>query len=188
MRILVFLILGLVLLTLQTSLLPIIPEWFGRPDLLFLLIVFVAIYMTIIEGVVLCLFLGTAMEVVSGSFLGMYILAYGVVFIMIRSFSSWFSMENSSPLPGIFALSYLLSQGLIYVFTSMLADESMVPWVWGEVLLRVLIVAVLSLPCHAIFQGVLKICDQRREKRSFFTRRVSKKGNRYRPRPKHNGL
>lgn len=184
MRIPVFTILGVVLLSLQTSFLPIIPEWLGLPELLFLLIVFASVYLSIAEGVVLCLVFGMAMEVVSGSFLGIYVVSYGAIFFMIRGFSAWIAMEHSSSLPGIAALAYLLSRGLVYVFTAMLTDESLAPWVWGDVLLRVLIVAVLILPFDALFQLILEKCDAKRQRRSFFRRRSFKSGNRYRPRQK----
>jgi len=162
-------------------LLPAIPVWFGMPELLFLLVVFVAIYMTVVEGIVLCLFLGTAMEVVSGSYLGIYVVSYGVILFVVRGFSAWISMESSSSLPGIAAAAYLVNRSLIYIFTSMLTDDPLAPWVWGDVLLRVLIVAVLVLPADSLFQLVLKICDTKRRKESFFRRRSFRKGNRYRP-------
>jgi rod shape-determining protein MreD len=181
MRILAFTILGMVLITMQTSLLQVLPEWLGLPDLLFLLIVFAAIYFEVFQGVLLCLVLGTFMEVFSGYFLGLYVISYLLVFGLVRSASTGLAIKDQSQQPAIAAVSYLLSGGLTYVFTSMLADESLSPWSWGEVLRQVLIITILAIPFNCLFHKVMVVCDKKHERKSFFSRNKFNEGNRYRP-------
>jgi len=184
MRIPVFTLLGFLLIVVQTSFLPALQSWFGMPELLFVLIVFISIHMTPVEGVVICLLLGTAMEVVSGNFLGVYVFSYGLVFFLVRSASAWIAMEHTSSLPGVAAVAYLVSRGVVYMLSSMFATEPLALWNWGNVLLRVLIVAMLVLPGDRVLRIVLQKCDTKRPKNSFFRRRSFKKQNRYRPRPR----
>lgn len=180
MRIAVFLLIGLFLLTVQTSLFQGLPEWIGTPDLLFILVVFAAIYLDITQGAILCLVLGTAMEVFSGYFLGLYVLSYFIIFFLIRAVSSILSIKEPSQQPAITALAYLLANGLVYVFSLMLVEEDLSPWSWGGILQRVLIITILTIPFNRIFQLVMHQCDTKHEKRSFFVKKYGK-NNRYRP-------
>jgi rod shape-determining protein MreD len=168
------------LLAVQTSIFNGLPEWIGVPDLLFILIVFSAIYLQAIEGVILCLVLGTAIEVFSGYYLGFYVLSYILVFFLIRSVSAVLAIKEPSQQPAVAALAYLLANGLVYVFSAMLAEESLSPWSWGVMLQRVLIITVLTIPFNRIFHVVMQQCDKKYEKRSFFRKRYGK-NNRYRP-------
>jgi rod shape-determining protein MreD len=181
MRIAAFIILGMVLITMQTSLLQVLPEWLGLPDLIFLLIIFAAIYFEILQGVVLCLVLGTFMEVFSGYFLGLYVISYLLVFALVRSVSTGLAIKDQSQQPAIAAVTYVLAGGFTYIFTSMLADESLSPWSWGEVLRRVLIITILTIPFNCVFRQVMKLCDKKYERKSFFSPNKFYKGNRYRP-------
>lgn len=180
MRIPVFLVIGMILVAVQTSIFQGLPEWVGVPDLLFILIVFSAIYMEVTQGAVLCLVLGTAMDVFSGYYLGLFVLAYFIVFFLIRAISARLAIKESSQQPAITALAYLLAYGQVYVFSAMLAEEDLSPWSWGEVLQRVLIITILTIPFNRIFRLVLDQCDKKHEKRSFFKNKY-RKGNRYRP-------
>jgi rod shape-determining protein MreD len=180
MRITVFSLIGLLFIIIQTSLFQGLPEWMGMPDLLFILIVFAAIHLRIVEGVILCFVLGTAMEVFSGYFLGLYILSYCLTLLLIRAVSSRLIIKEVVQQPAITALAYLLSSGLVYVFSSMLAEGELSPWGWGRILQRVLIVTILAIPFNRIFHLVMKQCEKKYEKRSFFTKKYGT-DNRYRP-------
>ncbi len=70
MFIFVFLVLGMITLVFQTTLLQLLPSWLGRPDLMFLLIVFIACRAGIIKGAFVVLVMGFLMDVFSGISLG----------------------------------------------------------------------------------------------------------------------
>ena len=178
MRIPVFLFLGLLLIPLQTSLLDSLPAWLGMPDLLFLLIVFMAIHLRTHQGALLCLFFGTAMEVFCGYFLGLHVITYMLIFFLIKGISTALAIDESTHQPPIAALGYLLTSGIIYIFTAMLADQTLSPWAWGKVLQRVLMVTILVIPTNRFFLMIRAICDHKYETKSFYRRKKS--GNRYR--------
>lgn len=176
MRITVFLLLGMFLLTVQTTIFHVLPEWVGMPDLLFLLVVFMAIHMKTTSGAILTLVFGTMVEVFSGYFLGLYALAYLLVFFVLKGLSVALSIDEVNHQPPIVALCYLIANGFVYVFSVMLVDNHSSSWSWGGVLQRVLIVIILVVPVGRLFSLVLGLCD-RREEFNFLSRR---KGNRYR--------
>ena len=148
------------------------------PDLLFLQIVFMAIHLRVHQGALLTLIFGVALEVFSGYFLGLYALAYLLVFVIIKGLSSALAIHEANHQPPIVALSYLVANSFIYVCNAMLTSESQGSWEWGGLLQRVLIVIVLVVPVNRLFSAVLDFCDRGIEKKELLFHR--KTGNRYR--------
>ena len=178
MRFSIFLLIGVVLIALQTTVFQVLPEWIGMPDLLFLLIVFISINLRAVQGTLLVLLFGTGLDVCSGYFLGLYSISYFLIFLMIKGMSTALAINKINHQPPIVAVSYLMASGLVYMFSNMLAKEGLTPWVWGGILQRVLILIILVLPMNRFYGAVLTFCDQKPDKRSFFQQ---KSGNRFRP-------
>jgi rod shape-determining protein MreD len=178
MRTLVFFLLGSFFITLQTTLFQRFPVWIGIPDLLFLQIVFMAIHLRVYQGAFLTLVFGVAIEVFSGYFLGLYALAYLLVFIIIKGLSSALRINEANHQPPIVALGYLLANSFIYASSAMLASESQGSWDWGGLLQRVLIVIVLVVPLNRLFTVILDFCDRDIEKKALLFHRKTE--NRYR--------
>ena len=178
MRTLVFFLLGIFFIILQTTLFQRFPVWIGVPDLVFLQIVFMAIHLRIYEGAFLTLVFGVILEALSGYFLGLYALAYLLVFVITKGLSAALSINEANHQPPIVALSYLLANGFVYIFSFMLADDGLSSWDWGGLLQRVLIVIVLVVPVNHLFNSILDLCDRGIEKKQLFFHR--KTGNRYR--------
>ena len=65
MFILIFLILGILILVLQTTFLQLLPAWLGSPDILFLLIVYISCQADIFRGAFVILLLGLLMDAFS---------------------------------------------------------------------------------------------------------------------------
>jgi len=178
MRTLVFFLLGTFFITLQTTLFQRFPTWMGMPDLLFLQIVFMAIHLRFYQGALLTLVFGIALEAFSGYFLGLYALAYLLVFIIIKGLSSALAINEANHQAPIVALGYLLANSFIYVCSAMLTSESQGAWEWGGLLQRVLIVIILVVPVNRLFTALLDFCDRGIEKKELLFHR--KTGNRYR--------
>lgn len=176
MRITVFLLLGICLLTMQTTLFHVLPEWVGMPDLLFLLVVFMAIHLPTTSGALLALVFGTMVEAFSGYFLGLYALAYLLIFFVLKGLSVALAIDEVNHQPPIVALCYLVANGFVYLFSGMLAEAPAASWSWGGVLQRVLIIIILVVPVGRLFTLILELC-KRQDEQSFFRRN---KGNRYR--------
>ncbi len=176
MRFLIFFLLGILFLALQTTVFQALPEWIGVPDLLFLLIVFLALNCKPGTGAMLTVIFAIGLEVFSGYFLGLYAMAYLLVFFILKGLAARFTLDEVNHQPPLVALAYLFLNAFVYLTNLMLAEESPNPWVWGGILQRVLIVTILSIPASRCFSSLMSWCDQRTSPRSFF---ISKKGNRY---------
>lgn len=179
MRFFIFFLLGILFLTLQTTVFQAFPEWVGIPDLLFLLIVFLALHCKPWPGAVLTVLFGIGVEVFSGYFLGLYALAYLLVFFMVKGLSGRFALGALNHQPPLVALTFLLANAFVYLSSLMLSEEALKPWGWGAMLQRVLIVTILVVPMNRWFSSILTWCDQRRRTRSLFRQ---KKGNYYKAR------
>lgn len=177
MRFFLLFFLGILFIVLQTTVFQAFPAWIGSPDLLFLLVVFMALHCKPGTGALLTLLLAIGVEVFSGYFLGLYAMAYLLVFFIIKGLSARFVLSEANHQPPLVALAYLFVNAFVYISSLMLADESQAPWTWGGILQRVLIVTILAIPVSRWLSAVMSWSDQRRNYRSFFG---SKKGNQYR--------
>jgi len=176
MRTLVFLILGGAVIVLQTTMFHALPEWIGVPDLLVLLIVFVSIRFDVARGTLISILLGLGHEVCSGYYLGLYVIAYLLVFFVVKGLARAFAVNEANHQPPVVAAAYLGAGGVVYLCSSMLADEPLSPWGWGSVLQRLLIVIILVVPVNRLLEVVYDFFDKK-ERRFMFPAR---KGNRYR--------
>jgi len=179
MKIILFLFLGVLFLALQTTVFQAFPEWMGVPDLLFLLIVFLALHCKPGTGAALTLLLSIGLEVFSGYFLGLYAVAYLLVFSIIKWMSARFALKEVHQQPALAALAYLFVNAFVYLSSLMLADVNPNLWGWGGILQRVLIVTILSIPVNRWLFSMMSWCDQGLRGRSFFRQ---KKGNQYKAR------
>ena len=171
-----FFLLGTLLLTLQTTLLHLLPEWVGRPNLIFLLVVYLAVHMDLYKGAVLALLFGLIMDIFSGIFLGLHPVIYLLLFFSLKGLSRHLAiMEPLHQVPMV-AVSYLFSTSGIFIFTTILAPENPLEWAWGTVLLELLILCVICIPCFHFFHGISQLLTTTQTK-SFFSR--SKTGNRF---------
>ncbi|MDP2106058.1 MAG: rod shape-determining protein MreD, partial [Desulfobulbaceae bacterium] len=146
MRFSLFFLLGIFFLSLQTTVLQSLPQWVGVPDLLFLMIVFLALYFKPWPGAVLTVLFGIVMEVFSGYFLGLYAMAYLMIFFVVKGLAAHFALDALNHQPPLVALAYLVVNAFVYLSSLMLVDGSLYPWGWGIMLQRALIVNILVIP------------------------------------------
>lgn len=179
MRAILFFLLGVLFIALQTTVLQTLPEWIGVPDLLFLLIVFLALHVKPGVGALQTVLFGVGIEVFSGYFLGLYAVAYLLVFFLIKGLSARFALNTLNHQPSLVALAFLFVNAFVYLSSLMLSQENLAPWGWGAILQRTLIVTILAIPLSRWFASVQAWCDHRRQHRSLFRQ---KKGNYYKAR------
>ncbi|MBA7588651.1 hypothetical protein ES708_30716 [subsurface metagenome] len=142
----IFLILGILILVLQTTLLQLLPAWLGKPDILFLLIVYIACQVDILRGAFIILLLGLIMDAFSGVFLGLYPVIYLLVLAFIKGISRQISINEFAYQVPLAVISYLLVSIGIFLFSFFLAPDSPPQWSWGIILLQLLILAVIGTP------------------------------------------
>ncbi len=146
-----FLLEGLFFIVLQTTLLQALPAWMGTPDLLFILLIFCAVHVDMVPGIVLALFFGFCMDLVAGLYLGVYATIYLLLFLLIKAISGKLALQYLQHRPALTALSYLLGQGAVFLFNRILAEQEILAWSWRQILLGTLMVAIFSIPCSQFF-------------------------------------
>jgi rod shape-determining protein MreD len=95
MRRIVFpLFLGVIFLTLQTTLLTFLPIQRIRPDIVFILTLYLGLFYPPISGGILAVFLGFLMDLFSGNSFGLYTLSRPLIFYVAQFFKGRFYLES----------------------------------------------------------------------------------------------
>ncbi len=157
-----FLLLGVFLLVAETSFLQIFPDWLGRPDLVFILLVFTAYRFDWFRGLLLAFLLGWLMDVVSGVFLGTYLLLALLLFAIVKFLSQNSPVKETAYQIPLVGLSYFVVQCLFYFFFSLAQPGALPPWSWSKVLQDTFILFVASIPCFVFFNWLYEKLSQRR--------------------------
>lgn len=152
MLIVILFTIGTLCLILQTTLLHDLPGWMGRPDILFLLIVFAATHLDLFRGAVLALLLGLLMDIFSGIYLGLYPLTYLLVFFVLHGATRHLAFTEALHQVPLIIISYLFANSAVYVIASILAPQADVSWAWGNMLMQILIMSVVCIPCFSVFR------------------------------------
>ena len=173
----IFLALGSFLLILQTSLFSILPKWIGNPDLLFLVVIFMACRMDTYQGVILTLVFGLLMDIFSGIVPGLFPSVYLGLFVTIKLISKHFIIDESSHQPPLAATCYLISSGTIYLYTAFFSPETSLFWSCRDLLLQMFILGILSVPSYHVFSSLQNLVVTGGYRSWFGTRK--KMGNRF---------
>jgi len=158
MFIIIYLILGIFILVLQTTFMQQLPAWLGKPDILFLLIVYIACQLDIFRGAFIILLLGLLMDTFSGVFLGLYPVIYLLVLAFIKGISRQIAINKFAYHVPLAVISYLFVGIGMYLFSLFLAPDSPPQWSWGTILLQLLILAVIGTPVFGIFESIMNFC------------------------------
>ncbi len=172
-----FLLLGLILLAVQTTFFTLFPHWLGRPDLVFILLVFSAYRFSWFPGLLLAFLLGWALDVASGMFPGTYPLLALLVFVIVKFLTQNSPVRETAYQIPLVGVSYFVVQCLLYLFFSLTQSYILPSWSWAGVVQETLILLVASIPCFILFNWLYeKIVKRRLTGRSLKRR----SGNRFR--------
>ena len=155
MLIVLLLLLGILSIVLQTTLLQLLPAWLGKPDILFLLVVYIACRVDLLRGAATILMLGFLMDVFSGVFLGLYPVIYLLVFAFIKGISRKVAINEFAYQVPLALISYLLVSIGMFFFSYALGPEPMSRWSWGAMLLQLLFLAVVGMPLFGVFNSIM---------------------------------
>ncbi len=155
-----FIALSLLLFVLQTTLFAELPAWLGRPDLLFLLVVFLAFRFDAIKGAALVFFIGLLMDIFSGIFLGIYPSIYLLVFFTLKILSKHMANESTFQAP-LAVLSYLITASSIFVISSLMAPGAHIEWSWRIMLLQSIMLTVVAIPFFSLCELYRNYCSNK---------------------------
>lgn len=146
-----FVTLGLFLLAIQTTVFSLFPDWLGKPDLIFILLVFVAYKFNWLAGIFLAFCFGWMMDVASGMFLGTYLGMALMVFCLVKFFTQNSPVKETAYQVPLAGLSYFLLQCCFYAFFLFTQPGVLPPWSWGRVAQETFILLVAAIPCFVLF-------------------------------------
>lgn len=166
----VFWVIGLFIIVIQTTFIQGLPVWFGRPDFLFILFVFIAYRFAWIPGIVLVFSLSWITDVVSGIHLGFYPLVCLFLFAALKSFTYRNPIKESTYQLPLLGAAYFVSQFLLYIIYSFGYDQRMPDWQWSEPMQDVVLMMIVAIPMfvlyNALFQFLLKLQQERKSRRA----------------------
>jgi rod shape-determining protein MreD len=168
---------GIVLLVLQTTIFQVLPSWLGKPDLYFLLIIFLAWRLEVVRGIFLVIVLGIIMDVFSGVFLGIYPVTYLLIFLLIKGTGKYLPISNSTYQVPMVASSYLIVAVGNYIASYLFSPEPPA-WFWPQIVWQVALLSLLSLPVLAGYDFIYRMVDAVNVKQSLSFK--SRTSNRFR--------
>lgn len=169
MLVLSFLLVGIVSIILQTTVFQFLPDWIGKIDPLFILIVFLGLRMDYLPGTVISIILGLIMDIFSGIFMGFYPLLYLLLFLIIKSITQKLIIEEHLYKMALVGISFLLSGSGVWIIINTFIDpEGIFPWSWEAVCIQALLTAAISFPFFFVYHKVWSL--SRAKKKSGFRR------------------
>lgn len=174
----VFILIGLFLIVIQTSILTLTPTWISSPDLYYILVAYLAYRFDLLRSLIILFPLSWVMDVFSGVVIGTYPAICFGAFVLLKLMDTKIPVRESLyqvPLTGV---SYLVVYKVVYMVLSFFAPDSVGPWSWVEMFVKVFLLVLCAFPLFSIFE----IINQRLQKRvvPFRMLRV-RSGNRFRP-------
>ena len=150
----VFVLLGLFLVVLQTTVFMVNPVWPAAPDMFYILVAFLAYRFDLFRSLLIILPVSVAMDVFSGVILGIYPAICLASFGLLRIMAAKMPVRESYYQVPFIGVSYLLVNKAVYLLLSFLQPDVLVPWSCPLMLLRVLLLILVAFPLFRFFEFV----------------------------------
>ncbi|PLX48306.1 MAG: hypothetical protein C0613_11070 [Desulfobulbaceae bacterium] len=151
-----FIILGSLLLILQTSFFSVLPGWFAKIDPLFVLVVYVIIRLDPYRAALLVIYFGMITDIFSGIYSGLHPVAYLALHLMIQLLSRPLVLNEPPHQIPLVLGGYVFVMGIIHLITSSLAPEVASLWNWKEIIVRLLLLAIITMPLFRFYDLTLE--------------------------------
>ena len=162
MRILSFVLVGIALVIIQTSILQFFPSWLGSPDLIFILIAFAAYRFDWLSGLLLVIIFSWIMDVVSGLYLGTYPLLYIFLFISLKVFKENSPVKEVAYQIPLVGIAFFVGHSCLYFFYSLVLPDVLPTWSWITILQEMFVMIVATVPCFLLYNSLFEHLAQRR--------------------------
>ncbi len=172
-----FFALSILLIVIQTTFFQFFPVWLGRPDLVYILITFIAYRFDWLRGFFLVFGIGWMMDVVSGIYLGTYSLQGLIVFFCLKVFTDNSPVKETAFQVPFVGLSYFLMQMCFYFFYSLAFPGTLLAWSWNRIIQETILLLVATVPCFLLFNWSFEYFMHRRLSQRLLRRRS---GNQFR--------
>ncbi|PIE64215.1 MAG: hypothetical protein CSA26_09455 [Desulfobacterales bacterium] len=178
MRLICFLVAGILLIGFQTTIFQIMPSWLGSPDLVFILVAFIAYRFALLTGLFLVFTLGWMMDIVSGIYLGTYVVEYVLLFACLSLLTANSPIKESVYQVPLVGAGYFLAQFILYFILSIMVSDGLPPWLWDRVLRETILLTMATIPCFLLFNSLNEFLLKKKVLRRISQRKKS--GNQFR--------
>ena len=176
-----FLLMGLLLIVLQTTIFMFTPTWAGAPDLYYILVAYLAYRLDLFRGVLILLPLSSILDVFSGTIIGMYPAICFAGYFLLKFISTKMPLRESLYQIPMVAVSYLAVNRLVFLLLDFMQPETLIPWNWPLELLRAGLVILFAFPLFRFLAFFHQALTSRLASLKVLpTRSRSRSGNRYR--------
>lgn len=172
MQMVVFLLLGVALVVVQTTVMQLLPGSFTKPDLIFLLVAFCAYKFAWIPGILLSFIVGWILDVLVGIHLGIYPLEFLFCFICLKLVKTHSPVKESVYQIPLIGVSYFLLQMARYFFGTLTLEYTLPVWSWGEVVKETLLLVLAAIPCFLLFNSLHEYLLRRKARSRPATRKA----------------
>ncbi len=169
--------LGVFLIVIQTTFFQFFPAWLGRPDLVYILVAFIAYRFDWFRGFFLVYTMGWMMDVVSGIYLGTYSIQCLLVFFSLKIVTENSPVKETAYQIPLVGISYFLVQMGFFFFYSIALPGTLPEWSWNRIVQETVILLVATVPCFLLFNSFFEYFLQRRLSQKLLRRRS---GNQFR--------
>jgi rod shape-determining protein MreD len=154
-----FLLMGLLLVLLQTTVLMPKTVWQFSPDLYFILVAYLAYRMDVLRSLIILFPLSCLLDVFCGTILGSYALLCFGCFFGIKSVSGKIPLRADLYQIPLIGIVYLLVNWLVYLLLELLQPGHQVPWFSWQIIIRALLVVLLAYPLFYLFDLMIKFSN-----------------------------
>jgi len=149
-----FILIGLFLIVLQTSVLMLNPVWVGSPDLYFILVAYLAYRFDLLRSLIILFPLSWIMDVFSGVIIGTYPVICFSAFILLKVIDAKVPVRESLYQVPLVGVCYLVIYKVVYTFFSFVVPDSVPPWSWTEMFVKVFLLILFAFPLFRILEYV----------------------------------
>lgn len=178
MIVFVFLLTGLLLIIIQTSVLTLNPVWVVSPDLYYILVAYLAYRFDLVRSLIILFPLSWVMDVFSGVVIGTYPAICFGAFFLLKIIDAKIPVRESLYQVPLIGVSYLVVCKIVYAVTAFLLPGAAAPWSWPEMFVRVFLLILFAFPLFRF----LEYLNQGLQKNFMPFRMLRvRSGNRFRP-------
>lgn len=172
-----FLILSMFIMVAQTTIFSLAPQWVGRPDFIFILVVFAAYRFSWIRGLLYVFILGWMMDVLAGIHLGIFPLQNIIVFSILKFLTENSPLKESAYQIPLVGVSYFIVQMGFYFFYSVLMPGVLPEWSWNRMIQDTFILLLAAIPSFVLLGNFQEFFSQKRSVHRVVRKRT---GNQFR--------
>ena len=151
-----FIVIGLLLVILQTTIFMPRVAWMPAPDFYFVLVAFLAYRMEFLHSLIILFPLACFLDVLCGTVLGSYALLCFGCYFLVKTISGKLPIKETLYQIPLIGAAYLIVHYLVYLLLDFLQPDHLVSWSWWQMLSRAAMVVALGYPLFYFFEKVRK--------------------------------